>query len=71
MLAPLALLAVLSGCGLHPMYAAAGNGTPGPAQVGLAQIAVAPLYERAGQLLRQALQERFERGAAGRRGATT
>jgi LPS-assembly lipoprotein len=62
---PLALAAVLPGCGFRPMYASAAGGSAGPAEVGLAEIAIGPMYERAGQLLRQALQERFERGGAG------
>jgi len=62
---PLALAAVLPGCGFRPMYASAAGGSAGPAEVGLAEIAIGPMYERAGQLLRQALQERFECGGAG------
>jgi len=65
MLLPLALAAALSGCGFRPMYASAGNGSMGPAEAGLAQISIGPLAERSGQLLRQALQARFERGGDG------
>jgi LPS-assembly lipoprotein len=61
----LASAAVLPGCGFRPMYATASDGSAGPAEAGLAQIEIGPMYERAGQLLRQALQERFERGGAG------
>jgi LPS-assembly lipoprotein len=64
-LLPLALAAALSGCGFRPMYASAGNGSMGPAEAGLAQISIGPLAERSGQLLRQALQARFERGGGG------
>lgn len=52
---------LLGGCGLHPMYARAPNGEAGPAASGLAQISVGLIPERTGQLLRLALQERFER----------
>src|SRR5579863_9564525 len=65
MLFLIALAAVLPGCGFHPMYASASNGAAGPAETGLAQISINPMYERAGQVLRLALQERFERGGAG------
>ncbi|MDA8252591.1 MAG: LPS assembly lipoprotein LptE [Rhodospirillales bacterium] len=57
LLAPLALGA----CGFHPIYARASNGQAGPAAMGLAQTAVDLIPERPGQLLRLALQERFER----------
>ncbi len=60
-----ALAALLPGCGFHPMFASSGDGSAGPAETGLAQIAIGPLYERSGQLLRQALQDRFERGGNG------
>jgi hypothetical protein len=53
----------LSGCGFHPVYMASGNG-PEPA-AGLAEIEVKPIYERPGQILREALlgQLRTEPGA--------
>ena len=47
----------LSGCGFHPVYAPSGDG-PGAA-TGLAEIEVKPIYERPGQILRQALLGRF------------
>jgi LPS-assembly lipoprotein len=53
------------GCGFHPLYESAADGSAGPAQAGLAQVAVGLIPERAGQLLRQALQARFERGGSG------
>ena len=59
-----ALLAI-SGCGFQPLYGGRGDGTAGPAEQGLAEISVGLIAERPGQLLRQALQARFERGAAG------
>jgi LPS-assembly lipoprotein len=43
------------------MYANSAKGVAGPAQTGLAEIAINLIPERAGQLLRLALQERFER----------
>ncbi len=51
----------LGGCGFRPLYAPGADGVAGPAANGLAQTAVALIPERTGQLLRQALQERFER----------
>ncbi len=47
------------------MYAPASDGGVSPATAGLSQISVGPVPERNGQLLRQALQERFERGGVG------
>ncbi len=47
----------LAGCGFHPVYMPTGN-DPGPA-VGLAEIEVGPIYERPGQILRQALLGRL------------
>jgi LPS-assembly lipoprotein len=47
----------LAGCGFRPVYMANGN-DPGPA-VGLAEIEVKPIYERPGQILRQALLGRL------------
>jgi LPS-assembly lipoprotein len=46
------------------MYAH-GSGSEGPAEIGLAEINVPVMPERTGQLLRQALQARFERGGSG------
>ena len=59
----LGLLAVpaLGACGFHPLYASASHDTAGPAAEGLAETQVALIPERPGQLLREALQERFER----------
>ncbi len=54
-------LVALAGCGLHPMFARSADGGAGPAATELAAISVGIIPERAGQLLRQALQERFER----------
>ncbi len=48
---------VLAGCGFRPVYMPTGN-DPGPAS-GLAEIEVKPIYERPGQILRQALLGRL------------
>ena len=48
---------VLSGCGFHPVYMASGDGTAPAAD--LAAIEVKPIYERPGQILREALLGRF------------
>jgi hypothetical protein len=53
----LGVAGVLSGCGFQPVYMAKGTG-PGPADA-LAEIEIKPLYERPGQILRQALLGRF------------
>ena len=53
-----------SGCGFRPLYLPAGAGDAGPGS-DLASISVDVMPERTGQLLRQALQERLERGAGG------
>ncbi|CAH2600891.1 conserved protein of unknown function [Rhodovastum atsumiense] len=54
-----ALLLTAPGCGFRPIYA---SGTEGPAQAGLSAISVGLIPERTGQLLRQALQARLQRG---------
>jgi LPS-assembly lipoprotein len=61
----LAAFVSIGGCGFHPLYESAADGSTGPAQAGLAQVAVGLIPERAGQLLRQALQARLERGGSG------
>jgi LPS-assembly lipoprotein len=55
----------LSGCGFQPVYMPTASGSPGVAQRELAAIDVAIIPDRAGQLLRQALQDRLEKGASG------
>ncbi len=64
--AALILVACLaaSACGFRPMYLPAAAGDPGAASE-LAAISVDVIPERAGQLLRQAMQERLERGTGG------
>ena len=49
----------LGGCGFRPVY---GRASAGGVQSSLAAIEVPLLPDRAGQLLRQALQQRFDRG---------
>ncbi len=56
---------LLGGCGFKPLYRARDDGTAGVAEQGLAEISVALIPERTGQLLRQELQTRFERGGSG------
>ena len=51
--------AALTGCGFEPIYMRTASGRPGPAQRDLAAVNVAIIPDRPGQLLRQALQERF------------
>ena len=56
---PMLLLAVLvTGCGLHPLYA---DGRGGAVSAGLSAIEVAPIPERAGWLVRNALVDRLHR----------
>ena len=53
----------LPGCGFHPLYASDGQGA-GPVREGLGLISVEIIPDRRGQLLRQALQARFDHGDA-------
>lgn len=55
---------LLSGCGFRPLYAPSG-GAPSVAQAELAAIYVSLLPDRSGQLMRQALQQRFEGSGTG------
>lgn len=55
--------AALGGCGFRPLYGSAGDQDAG-VQARLAEINVLLIPERSGQLLRQALQARLERGQA-------
>ncbi|MGH7044126.1 MAG: LPS assembly lipoprotein LptE [Acetobacteraceae bacterium] len=52
--------APLGGCGFQPVYMPTASGAPGPAERELAAIDVALIPDRPGQLLRQALQQRFQ-----------
>jgi LPS-assembly lipoprotein len=61
----LSLAASLAGCGFQPVYMPTASGKPGVAQRELAAVYVNVITDRPGQLLRQALQERLERGATG------
>jgi LPS-assembly lipoprotein len=49
----------LGGCGFQPVYMRTASGKPGPAQRELESVYVNLIPDRPGQLLRQALQERF------------
>jgi LPS-assembly lipoprotein len=62
---PLGLAALLPGCGFQPLYASGPGGAPNQTQADLAAISVALIADRPGQLLRQALQDRFERAGVG------
>jgi LPS-assembly lipoprotein len=53
-------LATLAGCGFQPVYMPTASGKPGAAQRGLASVYVDIIPERPGQILRQALQQRFD-----------
>ena len=55
-IAAFACLLAVGGCGLQPVYS---GGARGPAARTLADIAVTPIPERAGFLVRSALRERF------------
>jgi LPS-assembly lipoprotein len=57
-------LAPLAGCGFQPVYRRTASGNPGPAARELAAINIVRIPDRPGQLLRQALQQRFY-GASG------
>ena len=55
----------LSGCGFRPAYMPTASGGSGIANQELAAINVDIISDRPGQLLRQALQSRFERDVSG------
>jgi LPS-assembly lipoprotein len=55
----LGAVAALGGCGFQPVYMPTASGKTGAAQRELASVFVPVIPERPGQLLRQALQERF------------
>lgn len=61
----LALGVCLPGCGFRPVYMPTASGGPGVAARELAAIDVGIIPDRPGQLLRQALQKRFEGAGAG------
>jgi LPS-assembly lipoprotein len=50
----------LTGCGFRPVYGTRGSATGAQRELGTIDVALIP--ERGGQLLRQALQQRFDRG---------
>lgn len=55
----------LGGCGFHPLYATSGSGGGSPVAAELAAVYVPVIAERPGQLIRQALQRRFEGAGTG------
>jgi len=57
------VLLALPGCGFHPLYASNGSVT-GPGRAGLGLISVGLMPNREGQVMRQALQARFDHGDA-------
>ncbi|WP_271079203.1 LPS assembly lipoprotein LptE [Aurantiacibacter sp. MUD61] len=61
LLASLAALALLSGCGLQPIYA---GGSQGVVAQGLANIEVAPIEGQEGWLVRNALEDRLYRSGS-------
>jgi LPS-assembly lipoprotein len=61
---PLGLTALLPGCGFRPMYASV-DGKPSAAAQDLAAISIGVIADRPGQMLREALQDRFERQGVG------
>ncbi len=56
---------LLAGCGFRPLYAPGPRGAPGTAQAELAAVYVSLMPDRAGQLFRQALQQRLEGSGSG------
>ena len=60
-----AALSLLAGCGFRPVYMKTASGEAGVAQHEMAAVFVETIGERSGQLLRQALQQRFERAGPG------
>ena len=62
-IALLAAALALGGCGFRPVYAR--HGGSAPAVAGLSQVDVALIPERFGQLTREALEARLERGGMG------
>lgn len=69
-LAALALCGlVLAGCGFRPLYGGKSD-SPGLAAE-LATVEIAPIADRTGQLLRNALEQRMERAGGNRRKAYT
>ena len=64
------LLPPVAGCGFQPVYMPTASGKAGVAQRELASVYVPIIPERPGQLLRQALQERFGNDSGDASGAT-
>jgi LPS-assembly lipoprotein len=61
----------LGGCGFHPLYRSTASGAAGSARRELDGIFVEVISDRPGQLLRQALQQRFQGPAEGGAGVYT
>lgn len=61
----MAAATALGGCGFQPLYARTQSGEPGIASRELSAISVEIIPDRPGQLLRQALQTRFEGDGSG------
>lgn len=61
---PLGLAALLPACGFRPIYAEV-DGEPSVATRDLAAISIGSIPNRTGQMLREALEYRFERQGAG------
>lgn len=55
---------LLAACGFHPVYGPPASGQDSAAAAALAKIQVGLIPDRQGQLLRNALQDRFERSGA-------
>jgi LPS-assembly lipoprotein len=55
----LAALALLSGCGLHPLYSGGGSG---PVAASLTQVEIAPIEGKSGWLMANALRDRLGSG---------
>jgi LPS-assembly lipoprotein len=58
---PMLAMPVLAACGFRPVYGPPSAGADSAAATALAAVSVGLIPERTGQLLRLALQERFER----------
>ncbi|KRB80777.1 hypothetical protein ASE00_17285 [Sphingomonas sp. Root710] len=62
LLAPVALIALLPGCGLRPLYSSGGDG---PVANALSSVEVAPIGGQRGWLVRNALNDRLHRQSEG------
>lgn len=62
LLAPVALIMILPGCGLRPLY---GSGGAGPVASALSSVEVGPIGGQRGWLVRNALNDRLHRESQG------